>query len=103
MKHLVFMPQIFEANFSRMYLRYRITCTSILHVYVGILYIKLFYLQPAQAQVTVVTSQPVVVQKPVFRDYPVVVTLENGQQVLALTCLYKLFVDNADVWLCYHE
>ena len=37
--------------------------------------------QPASAQVTVVTTQPVVVQKPVFRDYPVVVTLENGQQV----------------------
>jgi hypothetical protein len=38
-------------------------------------------MQPAAAQVTVVTTQPVVVQKPVFRDYPVVVTLENGQQV----------------------
>ena len=43
--------------------------------------LTLFYLQPPPAQVTVVTAQPVVVQKPVFRDYPVVVTLENGQQV----------------------
>ena len=39
------------------------------------------HLQAAATQVTVVTAQPVVVQRPVFRDYPVVVTLENGQQV----------------------
>lgn len=46
--------------------------------------------QPASAQVTVVTTQPVVVQKPVFRDYPVVVTLENGQQVSML--MYNIII-----------
>ena len=42
---------------------------------------------------TVVTQQPVVVQKPVFRDYPVVITLDNGQQVrCTLLVLAKLFI-----------